>query len=193
MILALTGLAGSGKTTVADYVVRERGFFKVNFKDALVSEMKENLSGVLSEIVLIMDKIAYNGVNPWTIERLFKEKPPLMRALMQNYGTEVRRGDDENYWTNRWADKISGADRHIVVDDCRFLNEADAVHKMDGVIVRIVRTDIINTITHQSEVEMESIKPDYTITCGAGEHDKLFSEIREIITKHAETGAHNGE
>ena len=192
MIIGLTGKARSGKTTMADYLCKEHGFIKINFKDALVQEMKENFPDLLKEIGYTVDMFNQyaTGIGESTpVSELFDTKPPLMRALMQNYGTDVRRKDDDKYWVQKWADKVGRTveETNVVVDDCRFLNEADAVKLMGGEIVKVKRTDIIDTGNHQSEIEMDLINQDWLIECKKGDLDSLYKEA-DALVKNYEQG-----
>lgn len=176
MIIAFGGKARSGKTTASDYVTTHyKDFVKINFKDSLVEEMRENFPDVLDSIASLTEM---------TVDELFAEKPPIMRELMQNYGTEVRRKDHPNYWVIKWAQKVNKAlssGKNVVLDDCRFLNEASAVKDIDGHTIKIVRTDITDTGKHQSETEMEKIKYDEEFICDKGEHEKLYGLIDNFI------------
>lgn len=185
MKIALIGYAKSGKTTASDYIVSKFGYTKVNFKDALVAEMKKNLPRTMQEIINLIENTkggeyytgTSKGIDP---DWLFNNKPPVFRALMQEYGTEIRRGDDENYWVEKWKESVQGI-KNLVTDDCRFLNEAQYVRDNGGMILRIIRTDITGAGTHASEVEQQSIVADYTVEVGKGEHDKLYAKIDEIL------------
>ena len=188
IIIGFVGKMGSGKSTACEYLAEAfEDVKRVNMKDGLVREMKERLPNVLDELVGNQNDIEgeWGDGSEWSVERLFQEKPPIMRALMQNYGTEVRRGDDPDYWVKQWkntVDRVANQERfHVVCDDVRFLNEAKAVKEMGGVIVRIVRTDITDTGTHQSEIEMDQIKADYTVTAEKGQHQKLYSQLSELF------------
>lgn len=188
-IIGFTGLAGSGKSTASDYLVRTQGFVKINFKDALVAEMKERLGSVLEQMILLYenDPMMYDAGKPMTIDWLFENKPPLMRALMQAYGTEVRRRDNNNYWVSIWKEKVREAIRqgkNVVTDDVRFLNEAEAVHELNGKVIRIVRTDITFTGNHSSEVEQKDIAHDIALTCGKGDHEILYGLIEGFLKEH---------
>lgn len=185
MKIALTGYAHSGKTTASDYIVQKYGYTKVNFKDALVAEMKKNLSPVMDEIIKLLESKPqiYDGREVMNYGWLFANKPPVFRALMQAYGTEIRRGDDENYWVERWKESVKDIE-NLVTDDCRFLNEAKYVKDNGGMILRIVRTDITSAGTHTSETEQANIVADYTVEVDKGEHDKLYAKIDEIINQH---------
>jgi hypothetical protein len=176
-IYAFTGKKGHGKSTASKHI---RGT-RINFKDALVGELEKNFPDLTNAIIDTMEKIDYDGNNPWTFERLVNEKPPLFRTLMQNYGTEVRRGDEPNYWVNQWKNRVRMTEGTVITDDVRFINEAEAVREMGGVIIRIIRNDVEVKETHKSELEMDSIDPDYTISVGTGEQDKLYKQLDDIV------------
>jgi hypothetical protein len=173
-LYAFTGKKGSGKSTAAKYVAEKTGAVRINFKDALVEEMKENFPDLLEELSYLYNPDEHG------IEGLFREKPPLMRALMQNYGTEVRRGDNPNYWTQKWLYKVNQLD-NVVTDDIRFLNEAKGVKFFDGVIIRIIRSDITSTKGHLSETEMDQIEADYTVEVEKGDLIGLYQQLDAII------------
>jgi hypothetical protein len=182
MIVGFVGKKGSGKTTAADALVAEHGFRKHNFKDTLIAEIKHKMPAVLHELVNVYEKIDYDGMNPWTVERLFKEKPPLMRALLQNYGTEVRRADDPMYWVDAWGQLASAlSEQDIVVDDVRFENEAQAVRDMGGVLIRVMKDSFDYPIVdaHASETEQDSIVVNHEIKVKEGEVNKL----KELVFK----------
>lgn len=177
-IIAFTGKKQTGKSTACAYLEKTYGFTRVNFKDPLIAELKQNFPDLLKVI---------RNQESFTINNLFENKPPLIRTLMQNYGTNVRRKDDPDYWVKQWIDEIEyqavmGANG-ITVDDCRFLNEANAVHGIKnngGIIIRLIRTDMEHTDTHVSETEMDLIIPDFTIVCNGNDHEHLYSELDRI-------------
>lgn len=189
MIYALTGRKGVGKSVAATYLKEKTGAKQINFKDAMIKEMQENFPDLLHEL----EEIYFDGERIKCVDDLFKVKPPAMRRLMQNYGTNVRRKQDEYYWVRHWLMAtldLGGSRAHqatltnVVVDDVRFHNEAQAVRDQGGIIIRLERPDIQATDTHISETEMDAIAPDYTITVGKGEFEKLYTELAEIVHKH---------
>ena len=181
MILGFTGLAGSGKSTVSDYLVQTRPHtVKINMKDALVSETKLMFPDLLAEIA---------EANNMTVDELFTVKPyvPFVRNLLKNYGTEVVRSVDKNHWVNAWRLSVVGAvadGKDVVTDDIRFLNEAEALLQFDGKIIRIERLDINDTGTHTSETEMSQIKVDTNITVAQGEQKELCDLVDEWIKEY---------
>ncbi len=168
--IAFVGFKQVGKSTAAKYLADTYGYQRHNFKDALVAEIKQNFPNLLQNL---------SDLYSFTIDELFEIKPPAMRSLLQNYGTEVRRRDHEHYWVDMWTATLpEGA---VVVDDVRFLNEADAVLQSDGIIVRLVRPDVLSGGSHASETEQLDIKADYTIVCTPGDHKALFDELDKLM------------
>jgi hypothetical protein len=181
MIIGLCGYKGSGKSVVADYLNKEHGFNRVNFKDALVDEMKEKFPNLIKEIAYSVSMLQQYEIGigeSLNIEDMFQMKPPLMRALMQEYGTEVRRADNENYWVDKWKEKAVG---NIVADDVRFNNERDAVLLAGGILIRVERPDITTGGSHQSETEQEGFEVDFTIYAEPGDHESVYRQVDKII------------
>lgn len=181
MIIGFTGKKQSGKTTACNALRERYDVRQSNFKDALIKELKEKFPDLLEHIrskTFVTEGVA-------TLDLLFQEKPPLIRTLMQNYGTEVRRGDDPDYWVMQWkmalVDLLKEDETIIVVDDVRFKNEAEAVRAYGGIIIRLNRTDMESTDGHVSETEQDTITADYTIETGAGMQDELARKLYEIV------------
>lgn len=168
MIIGFTGKKQSGKTTCCGYL---DNFSIQSFKGALTEELKQNFPDLLQEL---------SESYEMPLDDLFLEKPSLVRKLMQNYGTDVRRKDDDNYWTNRWLERAKFIEGNIAVDDVRFLNEAKAVKDMGGVIIRVVRPSGNDNDQHISEVEQEQIEADYEII-NDGTLAELRAEIRVLL------------
>ena len=173
IIIGFVGKKGSGKTLCADYLVNKYGFEKVNFKDALVEEIKERFPHTLK--ILAREK----GM---TERELFEKKPPIMRELIQNYGTEVRRGDFDKYWIFKWGDRLAKIPKkkNVVVDDVRFINESEAVLAEEGMLVRIMRPALNSTDQHISEIEMNKIKVDKKII-NKGSINELYKILDKMI------------
>lgn len=129
-VIAISGAAGSGKSTAADYLVRMHGYERVKF------------AGPLKDMCRAI------GMTESQIEGEHKERPfdwlqgKTPRHAMQTLGTEWgRKCMGEHFWIGLWEraanDVLDGGGR-VVVDDCRFANEADAVRKLGGVVVRLI-------------------------------------------------------
>lgn len=190
MIIGLVGFKQVGKSTAAKHLEEKYNAKRINMKDALVAEIKKNFPDLLDAIVeaefykadLRDDGTKYDIDIDW----LFENKPPLMRTLLQNYGTEVRRGDNDSYWTDRWEESVAQQNKHqlIVTDDVRFLNEAAVVQKRGGIIIRLTRPDIATGGMHASETEQLKIVADHVIECEQGDHAALYAALDKLMQQY---------
>ena len=150
MIIGLSGLKGSGKTTAANFLV-EDGFIKMSFAEPI----KRMLACVgLSSEDLYGDR---------------KQEPSYMldgktpRYAMQTLGTEWGRDlISPNIWVNIIKNGIKElGGNFIVIDDCRFPNEIAMILDMKGIIVYIDRDGEVGD--HASEREVKSLYRSTTI------------------------------
>lgn len=195
-IIGLVGFKRVGKSTAAEYLAEQYGYMRHNMKDALVADIKRNFPDLLREIAghsfrekplfkttedFKLGQIVQIDTSSPTIDDLFTIKPPLMRALLQNYGTQVRRGDDNNYWVKRWKETLP--EGNVVVDDVRFINEAQAIIANGGTLIRITRPDITTGGEHVSETEHLDIQCIHTIETKEGDTDALYRELDRIVAE----------
>lgn len=143
-IIGLTGAAGSGKTTVAQYIVDKRGGVRRPFAGPLK--------------VMLQTFLEDQGAGFSTAFRMvsgdLKEQPTdylggrTPRQAMQMLGTEWGRGLSPTLWVDAWRNGIEraslqasadGVPALIVVDDVRFPNEVEAIRQLGGIIIRIDR------------------------------------------------------
>jgi len=172
-LIAFTGLAQSGKSTAAEYLISKYGFTRVNFKSAMIEEIKSTMPDFLKKEA---------EIHNCTIDELFSTKPGSFRQFMQNYGTELRRGEDNDYWVNKWEWLIEYTEAdNIVVDDLRFINESKAISDNKGIVIRIVKKGQENTMLHQSEIEMSNITPDETIEVEPGDLEGLYKKLDKYV------------
>lgn len=183
-LLAFTAKKQTGKTTAVTYLrSKMTNSVQINFKDALVEELITLFPELIAEIGKTYDNNPkwYDG-KTWDAERLFKEKPPLIRSLMRNFGTEVRRKQDPEYWVKEWQRKI---DQNFVadvfVDDVRFLNEAEAVKRNGGMIIKIISDRPSPDDAHQSESEMDLIVPDRVIKNFFEEPEVMYKQLDSLL------------
>lgn len=121
-LIGLCGVAGSGKSTAARHL-ETFGFVRVSFADAL----RDLVYGQLG------------------IKEHVKPTPPRLRRLLQVVGTEAFREYDPDHWVKQWkktvqnlADGTDGELR-VVVDDVRFLNEAQEIKFQRGELWQLQR------------------------------------------------------
>lgn len=156
-IIALTGYAESGKSSLADILVYEHGYMRTKFAEPLKTMLR---SIGLGDAEIEGDRKAVPC-------RILQGKTP--RHAMQTLGTEWGRemiGD--SFWVQLWQDKaltILAGGGKVVVDDCRFANEAAGVLNIGGAIWRIVRPGQIAG-AHASESGIDDL-PSSTTICNA--------------------------
>lgn len=140
MIIGICGFIGSGKDTIADYLVNNHGFRRESFANSL----KDAVAAVFG-----WDRVLLEGRtkearewreqrDEWWSQRLGMEITP--RWVLQNWGTEVcRRGFHDDIWIASLEHRLLKSNDDIVISDCRFPNEIKAIQQAGGIVVRVVR------------------------------------------------------
>ena len=128
IVVAITGHYGAGKDLIADWLVEQRGFKRVRWADELKEEVLRTLPRTLEAIAQAVFPGRYHvarekGTIPALLrEMVFDLKQPIVRALLQEWGTQLRRAEDPEYWLKRWFTSVYGYKR-VVAPDTRFVNE----------------------------------------------------------------------
>lgn len=142
-LISLVGFAGSGKDTVADYLIDHRGFVALSFADALKDALaailcwdRDLLEGETKE-----SRIWRETVDTWWAERLgIPNFTP--RWAMQNFGTEVmRKHFHAEVWILNVERRLNNLpeDQPVVIVDGRFPNELALGRRKGGHIIRVKR------------------------------------------------------
>ena len=62
------------------------------------------------------------------------------RLVLQLWGTEVcRKGFHDDIWIASLENKLRNRKDHVVISDCRFPNEIQAIKKVGGIVIRVKR------------------------------------------------------
>ena len=134
MIIGICGLIGSGKDTIADYLIRKHNFQKISFADKLkdsVSVMfdwdRELLDGKTDESRAWREEID----EYWTKETGETITP---RLVLQLFGTEcMRDGFYDGIWVSMLKKKVTeNPDINWVIPDVRFENEVKVLKEIGG-------------------------------------------------------------
>jgi hypothetical protein len=140
MIIGVCGFIGSGKDTVADYLVNLHHFRRESFANTL----KDAVAAVFG-----WDRTMLEGrtkqarewreqQDNWWTNRLGIVITP--RWVLQNWGTEVcRNGFHDDIWIASLENKLRNSTDDVVISDCRFPNEIRAIKQAGGIVVRVVR------------------------------------------------------
>lgn len=155
MIIGLCGMKGSGKDTVAAYLVKEHGFERRAFADSL----KKSVAALFNIPYHEIDK--YKN-DPYLCVKIVHrdvtfggEVSMSFRNFLQRYGTESHRHVfGENFWVD-YCLPLDGfyTGRKIVITDVRFINEARRVRMFNGAIAEISNPRVpLDKDHHSSEV-----------------------------------------
>jgi hypothetical protein len=175
-ILAFGHEAQSGKGECADFLVRAYGGCKIqklSFASALRLEISQAVQQIAadymcthkeaSEVLCFRKGIEYDP---------FAKADPLnpfgkQRKLQQWWGTEYRRAECSTYWTDRVATAIESSDANIIIlDDLRFINEAEFVTNLGGYCIKVHRDQAglqDAESSHVSENQLNDYKFDFFI------------------------------
>jgi len=140
MIIGICGFIGSGKDTIADYLVNLHGFRRESFANSLKDAVAQ---------VFGWDRTMLEGRtkqarewreqrDAWWSERLGMDVTP--RWILQYWGTDVlRKNFHDDIWIASLENKLRTSRDDIVISDCRFPNEIKSIKQAGGLVVRVVR------------------------------------------------------
>lgn len=173
MIIGITGFIGSGKDTIADYLVTFKGFRRMSFAEPL----KDAMSAIFGwDRELLEGKTIYSRqwreqVDPWWAERL--QIPHLTpRWALQQWGTEVgRRAFHDDIWIASVENKLRNINDHVVLSDARFPNELMAIKRAGGINIRVMRGE--NPPWY-----------DAALTLSKGYYTSGYKEARQVLESH---------
>lgn len=166
MIIGICGFIGSGKDTVADYLVNEHKFKR----DSFASTLKDAVSAIFGwdrELVEGRTKEARDWreqVDPWWAQRLnMSNLTP--RLVLQLWGTEVgRQAFHNDIWIASLENKLRKFNSDVVITDCRFPNEVQAIKNAGGIVFRVKRgpdPEWYETLVSMQGRATTGIKADY--------------------------------
>ena len=141
MIIGFVGFIGSGKDTIADYLVNVHEYRRESFANSLKDAVAQ---------VFGWDRTMLEGrtkqarewreqVDPWWAQRL--DMPDLTpRLMLQLWGTEVcRQGFHNDIWIASLENKLRSSQDNVVISDCRFPNEIKSLRDAGGIIICVER------------------------------------------------------
>lgn len=174
--IGIIGKFGSGKSTVADYLVKEYGYHK----NSLAAPMRDIVRNILG----IQDKT-----------------DPRYRPAMQELGTEWGRKYNQNCWVDYLINNLDNG-HPVVVDDVRFPNEAEALLKEGWMLIYLQCDDELRkqrclsrdgnydpaTEKHASELGVEEIVNTYgqflIYVDATLPKDEVLAQIDNVINGH---------
>lgn len=203
MIIGICGFIGSGKDTVADYLVNFHEFRRESF----ASTLKDAVSAVFGWDRTLLEGRTKEArewreqVDPWWAQRL--DMPNLTpRWVLQYWGTEVcRKGFHDDIWIASLENKLRNSKDNVVISDCRFPNEIKSIRDAGGMIIWVKRGALpdwydvainanIGSNVAANELKMKKIHASETAWVGTkfdyeldnnGTIEELFASIRNLV------------
>jgi hypothetical protein len=170
IIIGVTGKAGCGKNTVADYLRDTYSFKTLAFADPIKDMLCSLLSISREELELEKVKSIPHPILGVTA-----------RSALQTLGTEWGRDRvNSNLWARIVEDriKVSGSPMHVI-SDLRFLNEAEMVVRNKGTIFYVIREDTNDRIQGETEKSHAS----------EGNYDKILKAYKDRAITIANNGS----
>lgn len=158
-LIGISGYARVGKDTLASFIVghgyEQRSFaaplkqmlYDLNPTVRLGRDARDACTGdyIYATIQEIVDSVGWEGAKTDTE----------VRQLLQRLGTDAGR---KNLGENVWVDALLNAPSagRVVVADCRFPNEAQAIRDDGGIVIRLTRPGFGPVNAHVSETALDT-------------------------------------
>lgn len=189
-LIGLGGKARSGKDTAAQALVDKSQFIRLSFADALKEEVLAKFPRTLRAIAYLHGHTEIDRELLWLM--VYGSKPPGVRELLQEFGAEVRRADDADYWIKAWKfgyDYLRGNGFRVVCADVRFPNEMQIIRDLGGRLIYIDRPDHDDTGSHTSEISLDKNSGwDLVLTNGGSVEDLRRAILFEVSYGENPTG-----
>lgn len=179
-LVGLTGKAGSGKNEAANALVAA-GWKQAAFADKMrkaVLALDPYIADDGNHFVRLSSIVSHEG---WDEA---KRSYPEVRRLLQRFGTEAGRDiHGEDCWVDALFRGFGGfgtISPSLVITDCRFDNEARAIHKRGGYVIEIVRSNLAPLSSGNSSHASEAGVSDHLIDCRI-RNDSSVEELHERV------------
>ncbi len=185
MIIGICGMKGSGKTTVAEYLVDRNKYINTALADPLKRAVKE--------IFQFDDEQLWGGQKE-TVDKFWDVTP---REVLQIIGTDLLRDqmqkilpklNSKDLWLNRWKleyDKLVTLN-NLIISDIRFPNEEEFFRKnypKSFILVKVNRQlNDTNFTQHPSETSLQYLNPDVIIN-NSGSLNELYLKLDTLFKK----------
>lgn len=163
-VVGLAGYAQVGKDTVGNYLVEHHNFIRISFADAL-KDLMHRMNPMIA-FTSADGNTFYSGSSSlvdkygWEMmKRSGTRSRYSTRAMLQRLGTAAREVLGDDVWVETAMRQILPGGKYVFTD-VRFPNEADAIRKLGGAVVRVVRQGYGPVNDHPSETALDAYKYD---------------------------------
>jgi hypothetical protein len=141
MIVGFGHLSRAGKDTAARALSRDLQYKQVAFADPLRNLALE-ADPLVTASVMATNVGAGKGHLSWVVHGMTwegaKDSYPEVRRFLINLGEGARKVFGEDFWVQQALRNVKKGDR-VVFSDVRYPNEAEAIQKLGGKLIRIDR------------------------------------------------------
>ena len=181
LIIGFGNRARHGKDTACNAVIAAMPHFKIQtlkFADCLYQEVNQFLETAEGAKFLMDEEVRVGEITipAWVQANPDRTPQPMApygkhAKLLQWWGTEYRRAQDNNYWVKKAMASIPRDLDIALFSDVRFPNEADAIKQAKGYTVQVTRfnedgsafRDPSRDENHPSETALDYYNWDYYI------------------------------
>lgn len=215
--IGFSGKMGSGKDYTANLVAEKIKLINPNVKVGFLTyastlrieldciadkiKQKEDLNVIAKEMNVAISELEHL-LNLFLSDNTFWDenystfnRTPKAREILQYWGTDVRRKQDNNYWVTKTKEiALKSNFDYLLITDVRFPNEAQGVNDLNGIVIecwvpddeRIKRLEARGvkmtkeTLKHSSETSMENYNEfDLKVNTGSpNADDKIIKLLR---------------
>ena len=191
-LIGISGKMGTGKDEVAN-IIRELagGVYEIKkfaYKVKLVAslligvdvEKFEDQEFKKTNLSSEWDKNKIVEAGHWEDYPKWEKVPMTVRELLQKIGTDAMRGGlHQQTWVNALFADYSRDDNWLITD-VRFENEADAIKKRGGTLIRVNRDLDSMSDLHPSEISLDTYKAFDYIIDNNGTLEELEFNVKNI-------------
>ena len=165
VVIGIGGLLGSGKDTVADFLVSNHGFTKLGMSDPLI----EGALRMNPYIEYKPGEVAYDGYSPhgaylsqlmdwhgYTKTKTFENARIFLQKMGTDFGREMI---GENVWVDLARKSIENTEGNVVITGIRFPNEVEMVSDI-GTSWWVDRRVLAGTATTAAHASETSVGPE---------------------------------
>ncbi len=186
-LIGIHGDIGSGKDTLAAFMKEhaddnQRPCFIKGMAHSLRMEVAEFLSTHLPQA-----HPAYGDIKKCFQLLEDRDTKEQFRGLMRWWGTEYRRMlFGQQYWVDQhwsWAQYMASIEQHpiIIVPDVRFPNEANYITDNGGVVLEIVRPELLADKSHVSDTGLADYRFHGTLLNDLGLEELKLSAWKLLV------------
>ena len=178
LIIGIVGKKSHGKDTIADMIVGRYDYQKISFADPL----KEGCRHIFG----LSEEQLYGSAKD-LVDDFWMVTP---RELLQFLGTELLRNQlydimphiGNAIWIQRLEKTlIDNPNINYVIPDIRFQNELDMLRNHSAIIIKVYRSNILNTDLHISETGVDNITGFDKLVLNDSTIDALYKKVTHII------------